>query len=236
MEFIYECDDIFPIDFCNHIIEKFEKSGHTKPGVAKGKHQNVKKSLDLPTYRNPDMTNELESFNEMIKIGMGKYTSYIQEMQVDDGIKDIISEYINDSFIYPPQIQKTVPGGYFHWHHDEQPAPNPRRITYIIYLNDVDEDSGGTTEFTCGKIIQPKAGKIIFFPSTWTYFHRGKTLTKGVKYIATASLDKVPPHISTPSPQDAVPQMSTQLVGGDISEMINSFMIQMNKSHGFETP
>jgi hypothetical protein len=55
-------------------------------------------------------------------------------------------------------------------------------------LNDVEEDSGGTTEFSCGKIIQPKAGKIVFFPCTWTYFHRGKTLEKGIKYIATNGL------------------------------------------------
>ena len=55
-------------------------------------------------------------------------------------------------------------------------------------MNDVEKDSGGTTDFSCGKIIQPKAGKIIFFPSTWTYYHRGKTLEKGVKYIATNAL------------------------------------------------
>ena len=34
MEFIYECDDVFPVDFCNRVINKFEKSdlkiiGHT---------------------------------------------------------------------------------------------------------------------------------------------------------------------------------------------------------------
>ena len=25
MEFIYECDDVFPVDFCNRVIDKFEK-------------------------------------------------------------------------------------------------------------------------------------------------------------------------------------------------------------------
>jgi hypothetical protein len=67
-----------------------------------------------------------------------------------------------------------------------------------------------------------KGGKnYIFSLSTWTYFHRGKTLTKGIKYIATASLNKVPPHVSRPYPEDVIPQMSRrQLVGGDIAEII----------------
>jgi hypothetical protein len=30
MEFIYECDDVFPVDFCNRVIDKFENSDHTK--------------------------------------------------------------------------------------------------------------------------------------------------------------------------------------------------------------
>ena len=68
------------------------------------------------------------------------------------------------------------------------PTSHWKIFTYIIYLNDVEKDSGGTTEFSCGKTIQPKAGKIVFFPCTWTYFHRGKTLEKGVKYIATNGL------------------------------------------------
>jgi hypothetical protein len=103
-----------------------------------------------------------------------------------------MSDILIESHVYPPQIQRTEPSEYYHWHHDQSRNSHWKLFTYIIYLNDVEEDSGGTTEFSCGKNIQPKVGKIVFFPSTWTYFHRGKTLEKGVKYIATNGLTSRP--------------------------------------------
>ena len=33
--------------------------------------------------------------------------------------------------------------------------------------------------------IKPEIGKLILFPPFWTHEHRGVTLKKGVKYIAT---------------------------------------------------
>lgn len=33
--------------------------------------------------------------------------------------------------------------------------------------------------------IRPQQGKLILFPPFWTHEHRGVTLRKGVKYIAT---------------------------------------------------
>jgi len=193
MELIYECEGLFSPDFCSHVIKKFEESIGKEYGMALNDQMRViKKSLDLPLNGNPYWTDETNHFVEIIKIGIDKYNTFIQNMQVDKRVKEITAAHLENVCINPPQIQKTSPGDYYHWHHDELPPPNPRKFTYIIYLNDVEEDSGGTTEFACGKNIQPKVGKIVFFPSTWTYFHRGKTLEKGVKYIATASLNMVP--------------------------------------------
>jgi hypothetical protein len=41
------------------------------------------------------------------------------------------------------------------------------------------------TEFLNGKKIKPEPGKIVFFPTTWTYAHRGQPIEKGNKYIVT---------------------------------------------------
>jgi len=188
MEFIYECDDVFPVDFCNRVIDKFEKSdlkfiGHTNSGG----EGTVKKSVDLRIYDEPEWIEEEKYFNDMIRKAMKKYETFLLKMDVDGKVKEDMSHILMDAHVYPPQIQKTEPGQYYHWHHD-QLYPQWSLFTYIIYLNDVEKDSGGTTEFSCGKSIQPKAGKIVFFPCTWTYFHRGKTLEKGVKYIATNGL------------------------------------------------
>ena len=187
MEFIYECDDVFPVDFCNRVIDKFEKSNLKFIGKTGIGFDSKKKSTDLRIYDEPEWVEEEKYFNDMIRKTMKKYETFLLKMDVDDEVKKDLSALLMESHIYPPQIQQTKPGEYYHWHNDQGGQPLPH-FTYIIYLNDVEEDSGGTTDFSCGKTIQPKAGKIIFFPCTWTYFHRGKTLEKGVKYIATAGL------------------------------------------------
>jgi hypothetical protein len=191
MEFIYECDDVFPVDFCNRVIDKFEKSNLKFAGLAGGDYIHpTKQSTDLRIYDEPEWIEEEKYFHDMIRKAMKKYETFLLKMDVDDEVKKQLSLLIlSDSHIHPPQIQKTEPGQYYHWHHDQPlEPPNWSLFTYIIYLNDVEKDSGGTTEFSCGKSIQPKVGKIVFFPCTWTYFHRGKTLEKGVKYIATSLL------------------------------------------------
>ena len=194
MEFIYECDDVFPVDFCNRVIDKFENSdlkftGHTLAAL----RSEVKKSVDLRIYDEPEWIEEEKYFNVMIRKAMKRYATFLSKMDVDDEVKEQMSNMLLDCHIHAPQIQRTKPGGYYHWHQDQPlPANNSKMFTYIIYLNDVEKDSGGTTEFSCGKTIQPKAGKILFFPTTWTYYHRGKTLEKGVKYIATNMLMSQP--------------------------------------------
>ena len=190
MEFIYECDNVFPVDFCNRVIEKFEKSNLKMNGrMAGGEICAVKKSTDVRIYDEPEWVEEEKYFQVMIRKAMKKYETFIFKMDVDDKVKKYMSGDLMNTHIHPPQIQRTEPGQYYHWHQDQVVLPpNWQLFTYLIYLNDVEKDSGGTTEFSCGKTIQPKAGKIIFFPSTWTYYHRGKTLQKGVKYIATNGL------------------------------------------------
>jgi Rps23 Pro-64 3,4-dihydroxylase Tpa1-like proline 4-hydroxylase len=190
MEFIYECEDAFPVSFCNRVIEKFEKSNLKVNGtVASGINDYSKKqSTDLRIYDESEWVEEEKYFHVMIRKAMKNYETFLLKMDVDDEVKEQMSQALKNTHIYPPQIQRTEPGQYYHWHHDQTYPPCWKLFTYIIYLNDVEKDSGGTTDFSCGKIIQPKAGKIVFFPSTWTYFHRGKILEKGVKYIATNGL------------------------------------------------
>jgi len=194
MEFIYECDDAFPVSFCNRVIEKFEKSdlkirGREGDGYGTLGISIKKKSIDLRIYDEPEWVEEEKYFHDMIRKAMKKYETFLLKMDIDDEIKKELSTCLMATHVHPPQIQRTTPGQYYHWHHDQfLIPPNWKMFTYIIYLNDVEKDSGGTTEFSCGKIIQPKVGKIIFFPTTWTYYHRGKTLEKGVKYIATNGL------------------------------------------------
>ncbi len=88
------------------------------------------------------------------------------------------------------QIQKYMSNvGIYKYHHDShyakyESATQTRILTFIWYLNTVDE--GGETEFFNGRIkIKPEKGKLLFFPSTWTFMHKGNTPISGNKYIVT---------------------------------------------------
>ena len=211
MEFIYECEDVFPVSFCNRVIEKFEKSDLKFKGRANSGSNTIKKSTDIRIYDEPEWVEEEKYFHDTIRKAMKKYETFLLKMDVDDEVKKEMSGYLMNTHIYPPQIQRTEPGQYYHWHNDQTYPPCWKVFTYIIYLNDVEKDSGGTTEFSCGKIIQPKAGKIVFFPTTWTYFHRGKILEKGVKYIATNGLMIKPIRETGPSRREMEQQSKSVL-------------------------
>jgi hypothetical protein len=60
---------------------------------------------------------------------------------------------------------------------------NYRVITFLWYLNTIDE--GGETEFWDSYKIKPTTGKLILFPSTWSYPHRGIMPISDDKYIIT---------------------------------------------------
>jgi len=83
-------------------------------------------------------------------------------------------------------LQRTLPGEYYHWHVDAGPGPfGDRQLVAIWYLNDV-PGPGGETEFPLQEVaIRPAQGKLVLFPPFWTHVHRGVTLQEGVKYIAT---------------------------------------------------
>ena len=83
-------------------------------------------------------------------------------------------------------LQRTLPREYYHWHVDAGlGAFSERQLVAIWYLNDV-PGPGGETEFPLqGVVIRPAQGKLVLFPPFWTHVHRGATLEKGVKYIAT---------------------------------------------------
>ena len=83
-------------------------------------------------------------------------------------------------------MQRTGSNEYYHWHIDGGSHDfSDRQLVAIWYLNDV-PGPGGETEFLVQQVrIKPEQGKLLLFPPFWTHEHRGVTLEKGVKYIAT---------------------------------------------------
>ena len=59
-------------------------------------------------------------------------------------------------------------------------------IAMLFYLNDV--RNGGETEFISGKKVRPSTGKLVMFPATWNFIHRGVPPKKSKKYIISSYL------------------------------------------------
>jgi hypothetical protein len=86
------------------------------------------------------------------------------------------------------KIQKTLPTeGYHVWHleHGKGYENEARAFVFSIYLNDVED--GGETEFLhFSKRVKPKKGRIVIWPASFPYVHRGNPPLSGEKYILTS--------------------------------------------------
>lgn len=175
--FIFEKQRALPIDICNEMVHRFEESGDEqyegRIGQQAGKDRNIKKSTDLVISGKPhwkDIDQELfRSLGKTI-VEFRETFPYFKGSFKDSGYA----------------IQRTLPGEHYHWHIDGGSHDfSQRQLVAIWYLNDVD-GPGGETEFSRQHVkIKPESGKLLLFPPFWTHEHRGITLEKGVKYIAT---------------------------------------------------
>ena len=85
-------------------------------------------------------------------------------------------------------LQKTKPTeGYHDWHSESNNiACANRTLVWSVYFNDL--EGSGETEFLYQKQkINPKAGRVLIFPGSFTHLHRGNPPYKS-KYIATGWL------------------------------------------------
>ena len=61
-----------------------------------------------------------------------------------------------------------------------------RQVSVILYLNDVPK--GGETVFDGGPAIEPRAGRVLVFPSSLCFQHRGNPPVSNSKYVLVAWL------------------------------------------------
>ena len=174
-DFIYIERDALPKSFCNNVIEKFEQDDRKRQGqVGSGVHLEIKRSSDLSITELEDWKSYDQAFFRCLNSQLKKYIRFLPEEYVK---YSALNELGNDTGY---QIQRTQPGDYYIWHHDQTKS---RLVTFIWYLNDVKD--GGYTEFIDGTRIQPEAGKLIIFPATWDFLHRGVSPKTETKYLCT---------------------------------------------------
>ena len=175
--FIFEIAGALTPDICQTIIQRFESSQEQQyPGrVGQLAEQalSIKQSTDLAASAHP----EWKDIDTILHRSLGFALGLMRERYpfFNGPFKDI-----------GYNIQRTNPGQFYHWHIDGGSHDfADRQLVAVWYLNDV-EGPGGETEFLYQQLkVRPRQGNMILFPPFWTHEHRGVTLEKGVKYIAT---------------------------------------------------
>ncbi len=176
-DFIYVKDNSLSTSFCDEVVKKFDNDCRQKDGVLGVGHKHVDKSIkDTKEIHISTITGwekEDRVFFESLKFGLDNYVDYLVNLNY------CCNSYPNLTFGTSDtgyKVQKYEPGGCYHWHHDWSMTFEPvssRIFTFMWYLNTIEEKDEGYTEFVDGTKIQPVAGRLIFFPATWTFLHRG---------------------------------------------------------------
>lgn len=87
------------------------------------------------------------------------------------------------------KMQRTASGGGYHVWHGEQASGmhSARVLTYMLYLNTLEPEEGGETEFLYQKLrVRPEENTMVVWPAAFTHAHRGNTvLGNRAKYIIT---------------------------------------------------
>lgn len=187
IDFIGLYENVYPDGYCNHMIEEFERlllSGicgnrQDSENVSKRKKQDEFVFLNFKNHSPSPFNNE--SAIDIFWNGLQKcYEEYSSEYDI---LKDM---NIKCTSI---KMQKTNPGsGYHIWHCEQDEGDMGNRIlAYSLYLNTLEQDSAGETEFLYQKLrIPPKQNSMVIWPAAYTHTHRGNVVHGNKpKYIIT---------------------------------------------------
>lgn len=172
-------DNVFDEGYCEQIINRFEDIVSTTGYVTQdGNMQFENGSLgrkDTSLFFEQVSRNHAREIQEKI---IGCFNNYKDEYVGLQGIR-LAS--------YACKVQRTGPsGGYHIWHSEHAGSIDSMRraAVWILYLTN-HEGSGETEFLQQGVRVEPKAGRVVIWPASYTHPHRGNPVYDGVKYIAT---------------------------------------------------
>jgi hypothetical protein len=196
-KFVLEIPNFIPSDICESIIRRFENDDRKVEGsfiypvndqVITRKKNNTELSITSCSgwedVRQMFLHFSVKAYIEYEKhlkdtfdgYGDPKYPIYDQELgKTGIGCSD-----------FP--IQRVGKGDLYDWHHDGN-GPISNFIQVIFYLNTLQKNQGGCTEFIDGKKVRPEAGKVLIYPCSWTFPHKGGEVLDGYKYICTTMIN-----------------------------------------------
>lgn len=193
--FLYTKENALTSELCKAFIDTFELSDEKRPGILYGpdgsSSTDSKKSTDItfnPTYlKHPQWGSLLHTLVPVLQKGQLDYLNRHQ-----------LAMSKLDPFELSPlfNMQRYEPGeGFFGWHCERASLRYSSRVlVWIVYLNTVTDR--GETEFHYQHHFESAIeGKLVIWPTDWTYLHRGIPSPTQTKYILTGWFN----HVEKPS-------------------------------------
>ena len=185
-DFIEVYDNALPDEWCDRYIDFYETNDEFRYGRDTLYGQAFRQTLVednaldmLSNFRELSLYATMRPFMESF---WPCYEKYVEKYS--------ILKNMGKQDVYELKIQKTEPSqGYHVWHTEKMQRNQQQRVAVIMcYLNDVKE--GGETEFLYQhKRIEPKKGRILIWPASFTHTHRGNPPISGNKYIITGWIE-----------------------------------------------
>ncbi len=167
-------------EFCQMMIKKYEADVRKRKALVGPEaryEKETRDSLNLEMNAYPEWDSVVADLRGMVYSRLDKYVTEVHQGKTD-------SLFLGGYDSSYTMMKYEEGGAGYQWHNDfifdhNTDRGGVRTVTWIFYLN---ECEGGETEFSWGTKIKPETGKLLFFPSAWTFVHRGCAVTKGVKY------------------------------------------------------
>lgn len=186
-DFIATYTDVYPEGYCSHLISEFEGLIDSGAGSNRQRGEGATKHHKDDLYLQLNLNGQAVGLFDgapVISIffeGLQRcYNAYIEQFSV---LRE--GEILGSTM----KMQRTSPGGGYHVWHAEQGngTASNRVLVYMLYLNSLDENGAGETEFLYQKRrVKPQENVMVFWPAAFTHVHRGNTVfSEQSKYIVT---------------------------------------------------
>lgn len=199
--YILEIPNFAPKELCNEIVQRFKGDTRKKHvpvfyKVSGKKHMAGKFSEEITMINHKEYE---DLFNPIEELLFRVYDKYLEHL-------DINFKHLNKNDYAHPYMREVnsekgvaikgglvlheiVKGQFYSWHHDHEWKSCDGFIQVIIYLNTLEEHEGGHTEFINGRKVRPEIGKVLVYPNSWVFPHKGnEILGNNPKYICTAAI------------------------------------------------
>jgi hypothetical protein len=183
--FIGVFNNVYPEGFCKHLVKEIDRLEHLGAGFTRKQSDNTNAhdKQDFQIYGNG--IDSIQDFNNQFVPNL-----------FYKGLQACFNEYADKySVLYQNKmeaqyfkLQKTRPGeGYHVWHSEKGEGNVSRVLTFILYLNTLDYECAGETEFLYQqKRIRPIENTMLIWPAAFTHAHRGNVVHgTNNKYIVT---------------------------------------------------